>query len=98
VSRVKDAWKLAEDVVGMQRALPGAQNRRVRQRRVQSVEMPEDTAGAAGHDGAVRGGALLAAVADGGVALGVAEAMEIWSLLLIAPLFPAVTVSRLKQT
>jgi hypothetical protein len=40
----------------------------------------------------------LAAVADGGVALGVAEAMEIWSLLLIAPLFPAVTVSRLKQT
>jgi hypothetical protein len=24
--------------------------------------------------------------------------MEIWSLLLIAPLFPAVTVSRLKQT
>jgi hypothetical protein len=95
---VKDTRQLAEDVVGMQRALPGAQNRRVRQRRVQAVEMPEDTAGTAGHDGAVWGGAFLTAVADGGVALGVAEAMEIWNLLLVVLLFPKATVSWLKQT
>jgi hypothetical protein len=40
----------------------------------------------------------LAAVADGGVALGVAEAMEIWNLLLVVLLFPKATVSWLKQT
>ena len=97
VSRSKNARPRDKKIIGMERALPGAQNRRNGERGIQAVEVPEDATDAAGDNDAIGAAAgLLAAVTDYRVALRVADAVEVGGLVLFALLLPVPAVSMLK--
>src|SRR5690606_29574716 len=53
VGGVKHGGKSRKEVVGVQRALPGAQHGRVCQRGVQAVHVPKETTGAARNNGPI---------------------------------------------
>jgi len=62
---------------------PSPQHRGISQWGIQTIEMPEETTGATGDDGAIGRARLLTAVADDCAALGVAETEEIRDGILV---------------
>lgn len=94
VRRPHDGGMDSQQVLRVRRAFPGADNWRVRQGRVEAVQMPVEAAALArAHDDStVIGGRLVTAVADDGRPITLAQLEEVWRFL-VALLVPARGVS-----
>lgn len=96
VSRREGSRQLRQDVINVGRALPGPQDGRVRQRRIEAVEMPVQTAGAAWDDGPILRRRELAVVANDRVALRIPQLEKVWGILLLV--LPLAELSRVSLT